>query len=442
MSAKTSGDVLALDHAHVWHPFTQAQTAPEPLVIERAEGSCLYDDQGREWLDLVSSWWVTLHGHAHPAIAQAIAQQAQTLEHVIFAQITHRPAATLAARLAAAAPSGLDRVFFSDNGSTAIEVALKAALQMRRNQGDSQRTRFLAFEGGYHGDTVGAMSAGVSSRFFDAWQEMLFPIDILPLPTTWIDDPEVEAKEARALKALDQHLDQHGDHLIAAIIEPLVQGASGMRMHRAGFLRQAAEKLRAAGVLVIFDEVMTGFGRTGSLFAAHEVGFTPDFMCLSKGLTGGFLPMSITLTSNAVYQAFLDPSIERAFLHGHSYTANPLGCAAALAALDLTLSAQCTAQRQAINAHHRAALAELAELPMVQETRVQGTIGALTVRLPNSSEGYGSAIGPALTRSFHADRLLLRPLGNVVYMLPPYCTNQEQLTRGWQGIRRALLGLA
>lgn len=431
-------DVLALDRAHVWHPFTQAQTAPEPLVMTRGEGTRLYDDQGREWLDLISSWWVTLHGHAHPGIAQAIAEQAQTLEHVIFAQITHSPAARLAARLAAAAPEGLQRVFFSDNGSTAIEVALKAALQMRRNQGNQKRSRFLAFEGGYHGDTVGAMSAGVSSRFFDAWQEMLFPIDVLPLPTTWIDDPEVEEKEALALAALDRHLDQHGDALVAAIIEPLVQGASGMRMHRPGFLRQAAEKLRAAGVLVIFDEVMTGFGRTGSLFAAHEVGFTPDFMCLSKGLTGGFLPMSVTLTREEVYQAFLDPSIERAFLHGHSYTANPLGCAAALAALDLTESAACLAQRRAIETQHRAALSDLAALPMVHEPRVQGTIAALTVRLPGSGEGYGSAVGPRLTASFRQSGLLLRPLGNVVYMLPPYCTSQEELAKGWDGVAKAL----
>lgn len=436
-------DVIALDRAHVWHPFTQAMTAPDPLVIERGEGVSLFDAQGNEWLDLVSSWWVNLHGHGHPAIAAAIAEQAKTLEHVIFAQITHRPAAELSAKLVAALPDGLERVFFSDNGSTAIEVALKAALQMRRNQGQDQRTRFLAFEGGYHGDTVGAMSTGVSSGFFNAWKEMLFPVDVLGLPTTWIGDEAQQAKEEAALAALDRHLDAYAGQTIAAIIEPLVQGASGMRMHSARFLKAAAERIRAAGVLVIFDEVMTGFGRTGALFACQEVGFTPDFICLSKGLTGGFLPMALTITTAEIYQAFLDPSIEKAFLHGHSYTANPLGCAAALASLEITLSESCHAQRQAIEAGHRAALADLASLPMVAETRVQGTIGALTIRQgeQGNGEGYGSPLGPQLSASFRAAGLLLRPLGNVVYLLPPYCITPAQLARGWDGVRAALLAL-
>ncbi|GAB3439773.1 adenosylmethionine--8-amino-7-oxononanoate transaminase [Insolitispirillum peregrinum] len=444
MSRLSPAEIIALDRAHVWHPFTQAQTAPDPVVIERGAGVSLFEPDGREWLDLVSSWWVNLHGHGHTGIAEAIAAQARTLEHVIFAQITHRPAAELSARLAAALPAGLERVFFSDNGSTAIEVAMKAALQLHRNQGQNQRQRFLAFDGGYHGDTVGAMSAGVSSGFFNAWTEMLFPVDVLDLPTTWIGDDAVEAKEAAALAALDQHLAACGDQIVAAIIEPLVQGASGMRMHRAGFLKQAAERLRAAGVLVIFDEVMTGFGRTGAVFACQQVGFSPDFLCLSKGLTGGFLPMALTITTPAVYEAFLDPSVEKAFLHGHSYTANPLGCAAALASLDLTLSADCAAQRQRIERHHRAALAELADLPMVCQPRVQGTIAALTIRMPdgpNGKGGYASPLGAQLTASFRQNGLLLRPLGNVVYMLPPYCISDEQLERGWQGIRRALLAL-
>lgn len=433
-----SDDLLALDAAHVWHPFTQAHTAPAPLPIREGRGGVLVDHEGREWLDLISSWWVNLHGHAHPALAAALAEQAARLEHVIFAGFTHEPAVRLAARLAALAPDPLSRVFYSDNGSTAIEVALKAALQLFSNRGEHHRARLLAFEGGYHGDTVGAMSAGASSGFFDAWKRLLFPVDVLPVPTTWDGDPAVEEKEAAALAALDRYLEAHGAETAAALIEPLVQGAGGMRMHRPQFLRGLAERLKAAGVLLIFDEVMTGFGRTGSLFACHKAGVAPDFLCLSKGLTGGFLPLSVTITSEAVYQGFLDETVEKAFLHGHSYTANPLGCAVALASLDLTLSEACTTRRAEIEALHRAELAALADHPLVTEPRICGTIAALTLKAPAGDRGYASSLGPRLRESFAADRLLIRPLGNVVYLLPPYCLSDEEVRRGWRGIGRAL----
>ncbi len=432
----TPEELLRLDRRHVWHPFTQAATAPEPPLIVEGRGTELIAADGSVLLDMISSWWVTLHGHAHPAIAKAVADQAARLEQVIFAGFTHAPAARLSARIAGLLPDPLNRVFFSDNGSTAVEVALKAALQSRRNQGDTARTRFLAFDGGYHGDTVGAMSAGVSSHFFDAWRELLFPMDILPVPTTWIGDAEVEAKEAAALDALDRHLDAHGAQTVAAIIEPLVQGASGMRMHRPQWLRAVVERLKAAGVLVIFDEVMTGFGRTGEIFASLEVGIAPDFVCLSKGLTGGFLPMSLTVTTDAVHDAFLGEGFDKAFLHGHSFTANPLGCAAALASLDLLEAPECTARRAGIEAHHRAALAALADHPRVVRPRVQGTVAAFDVEAGDS--GYASSVGPRLRESFTRDGLLLRPLGNVVYLLPPYCVSDAQLDRATAGIRRAL----
>ncbi|MCA1940999.1 MAG: adenosylmethionine--8-amino-7-oxononanoate transaminase [Caenispirillum bisanense] len=438
----TRDELLRLDRAHVWHPFTQAQTAPEPLPVVSAHGAVLVEDGGREILDLISSWWVNLHGHAHPAIADAIADQARRLEQVIFAGFTHEPAVRLSARLAQILPGGLDKVFFSDNGSTAVEVALKAALQVFRNRGETGRTRFLAFDGGYHGDTVGAMSAGVSSKFFEAWQEMLFPVDILPVPATWMGDADVEAREAEALAALERHLDAHGRHIAAAIIEPLVQGASGMRMHRPEFLRAVTERLRAHGVLVIFDEVMTGFGRTGALFACLGAGVAPDFICLSKGLTAGFLPMSLTVTTTVLHDAFLGDSLDRAFLHGHSFTANPLGCAAALASLDLLLADDCTQARTRIEAFHRAALADLAGHPLVARPRVQGTIAAFDVPVAAGEGGYASAVGPRLKESFARDGLLIRPLGNVVYLLPPYCVTDAQLTRAWEGISRALSSLS
>ncbi|MFA7429171.1 MAG: adenosylmethionine--8-amino-7-oxononanoate transaminase [Rhodospirillaceae bacterium] len=432
----TPDDLLRLDRRHVWHPFTQAATAPEPPLVVSGQGTELVAADGSVILDLISSWWVTLHGHAHPAVVQAVAEQAAKLEQVIFAGFTHEPAARLAARICGLLPDPLNRVFFSDNGSTAVEVALKAALQCHRNQGDTARTRYLAFDGGYHGDTVGAMSAGVSSHYFDAWREMLFPVDILPVPATWLDDPDVEAKEAAALEALDSHLAAHGGHTVAAIIEPLVQGAIGMHMHSPQWLRAVVERLKAAGVLVIFDEVMTGFGRTGSLFACLEVGATPDFVCLSKGLTGGFLPMSLTVTTDAVHDAFLGDGVDKAFLHGHSFTANPLGCAAALASLDLLDTPACAARRAGIEAHHRAALAELAAHPRVARPRVRGTVAAFDVEAGDS--GYASAVAPRLRESFSRDGLLLRPLGNVVYLLPPYCVTDAELDRATVGIRRAL----
>jgi len=421
-----------LDRTLVWHPFTQALTAPPPIPIRSARGAVLTDVQGREILDLVSSWWVTLHGHGHPAIARAIGDQALRLEQVIFAGFTHEPAVELCRRLTALLPPGLRRCFFSDNGSTAVEVALKMALQARGNRGEA-RDRFLAFDGGYHGDTVGAMSVGVSSRFFEAWRALMFPVDVLPVADTWLDDGDVEAKEAEALAALDRHLERHGAATAAAVIEPLVQGASGMRMHRPEFLRGVVERLRSFGILVILDEVMTGFGRLGPLFGCLGAGVEPDFICLSKGLTGGALPMSLTITTEAVHDAFLDPSTDRAFLHGHSFTANPLGCAAALASLDLLLDPACLAARAEIERRHRTDLARIVTAsPHAARLRVQGTIAAFDV-VPDVP-----GLNARMKRFFLERGLLLRPLGPTLYLLPPYCVTGEQLDRAYSGIEAGL----
>lgn len=421
-----------LDRTLVWHPFTQAFTAPPPIPIRSARGAVLTDVEGREILDLVSSWWVTLHGHGHPALARAIGEQALRLEQVIFAGFTHEPAVELCRRLTALLPPGLRRCFFSDNGSTAVEVALKMALQARGNRGEA-RDRFLAFDGGYHGDTVGAMSVGVSSRFFEAWRALLFPVDVLPVADTWLDDGDVEAKEAEALAALDRHLERHGAATAAAVIEPLVQGASGMRMHRPEFLRGVVERLRSCGILVILDEVMTGFGRLGPLFGCLGAGVEPDFICLSKGLTGGALPMSLTITTEAVHDAFLDPSTDRAFLHGHSFTANPLGCAAALASLDLLLDPACLEARAEIERRHRADLARIVKAsPRAARLRVQGTIAAFDV-VPD-----GPGLNARMKRFFLERGLLLRPLGPTLYLLPPYCVTGEQLDRAYAGIEAGL----
>lgn len=435
-----SDAIRALDARHVWHPFTQAATVAPPILAVSAQGGLIRGADGRDYLDLISSWWVTLHGHAHPAIARAVAAQAASLEQVIFADFMHEPAARLAARVAGLLPGDLDRVFFSDDGSTAIEVALKMALQSWRNRGEP-RTRFVAFEGGYHGDTVGAMSAGRSSGYFAAWEGMLFPVDTVPFPATWDNDPDVEASEAMALAALDGRLDPGaGGPVAAVIIEPLVQGAGGMRMCRPVFLRAMAERVQAAGALLILDEVMTGFGRTGAPFACLKAAITPDLVCLSKGLTGGFLPMAMTVAREPMYQSFLGPEIGTAFLHGHSYTANPLGCAAGLASLDLLLGEACQGRLSAIEAIHRARLDTLARRAEVGRTRLCGTIAAFD--LIGRDDGYGGPVGRRIKALGLERGLLLRPLGNVLYLLPPYCLTDEQVHRAWDGIEAILDTLA
>ncbi len=428
----TPDALLALDRRHIWHPFTQAQTAPPPLPVTNARGAVLTLADGREVIDLISSWWVTLHGHAEPAISRAIAEQAAKLEQVIFADFTHEPAIRLAARLTGLLPEGLTRVFYSDDGSTAVEVALKIAWQSWRNRGQPQRTHFLAFEGGYHGDTLGAMSAGQGSGFYQPFRELLYPVTLLPFPETWIGDPEAETKETASLAALDRWLEEHGAETAALILEPLVQGAGGMRMCRPEFLRALAQRLNSAGTLLIFDEVMTGFGRTGTLFACQRAGVTPDIICLSKGLTGGFLPLSATVCREGIYETFLAGSFDRAFAHGHSFTANPLGCAAALASMDLLNTPECAARRAAIEAHHQAWLTSLSGHPRLTRPRGFGTIAA--VDLAGGETGYTATVAPLLKRAFLERGLLIRPLGPVIYLLPPYCVSPEQLTLAYRAI--------
>jgi adenosylmethionine-8-amino-7-oxononanoate aminotransferase len=432
---------LRLDRHHIWHPFTGSGGPSAPLLIASGQGAVLRTNDGREIIDGISSWWVNLFGHAHPQIASAVARQAQLLEQVIFAGFTHEPAIQLAERLAALLPEDLNRVFFSDNGSTSVEVALKLAWQYWQNVGQSRRQRIMAFEGGYHGDTLGAMSAGVSSGFFDAWQRQLLPCEVMPYPATWQGDCEVDTREAAALAAIDGFLEQQGDEVAAMILEPLVQGASGMRIARATFVAAVVQRLRDHGVLVIFDEVMTGFGRTGSRFALEQVGVAPDMICLSKGLTGGFLPMSVTVVKDRIFESFQGGPSAAMFCHGHSYTANPLGCAAALASLDLLGQPETSIAWQQIESAHRAGLQAIQSEVAGVRCRVLGTIAA--VELPASDPGYQSATGRRIAAWFRQrhqqpQSVLVRPLGNVVYLLPPYCIDDQQLEFAWQEILRAV----
>lgn len=424
------------DRRHIWHPFTQAKTAPEPVVVAEARGARIVDAEGKEYLDLVASWWVNLHGHGHPRIARAIAEQAAKLEHVMFAGFTHGPAVELAERLVALLPAPLSRVFYSDNGATAVEIALKIAYQYWRNQGARGRKRFIAFEGGYHGDTVGAMSLGKGCGFYGPFEELMIPVDLVPFPATFEGDLEVEAREAAALAALDRLLEANPEGYAAAIVEPLVQGAAGMRLCRTEFLKAVAARLRRAGVLFIFDEVMTGFGRTGAMFACEKAGVTPDIICLAKGLTGGFLPLAATVCREEIYAAFLGESWESAFIHGHSYTANPLGCAAALASLDLFEEESSLQRVAAMERLYRGRFQGLSARADVERPRILGSIAAFEVKAEES--GYGAAVGARLKAMFMEEGLLLRPLGNVLYLIPPYCIADDDLHRAFDVIDGAL----
>ncbi len=419
----------------VWHPYTQMKTAPVPLKVRKGQGAVLELEDGRQILDCISSWWVTIHGHAHPVLAEALYRQAQQLEHVIFAGFTHEPAEQLAAQLLSQLPEALTRVFFSDNGSTAVEVALKMACQYWHNQGQPQRTRFIGFTGGYHGDTLGAMSVGGSSPFWQPFQPLMFQLEEVPFPETFEGDAEVEAKEAHSLDQLAQLL-QTPERYAGIFIEPLVQGAAGMRLCRPQFLQALQALARRAGVLLIYDEVMTGFGRTGDWFACGKSQTVPDLLCLSKGLSGGCLPLAVTLCSEAIYQAFYSDDVQKTFFHGHSYTGNPLACAVALASFELL--AQNPEPFQTMELQHRRYWAQwLDGHPRLERVRFCGTIAAMEITTDQRSD-YFNALGPLLRNRFLAAGFLLRPLGNTLYLMPPYCMTASQLDSTYQAIRGVL----
>jgi len=418
-------DWLALDHAHVWHPYTQHGISPTFTPVLRGEGATLHLADGGTLLDAISSWWVNVHGHAHPAVAAAIAEQAATLEQVIFAGFTHEPAARLAAELVEVLPAGLTRIFYSDDGSTAVEAAVKMALQLWQHRGE-RRPLIAALENAYHGDTFGAMSASAPSVFTAPFDGHLFEVARLPDPS-----------EGDTLAALDALLEERRGELAAVIVEPLLLAAGGMRVWSEEVLGGLRERTSAAGVLLIADEVAVGFGRTGPLFACERAGISPDMMCMSKGLTGGFLPMGVTAVTDEVFQAFVSTDRRRTFFHGHSYTANPIACAAARASLRL-MDDDCARRRAAIEEAHRTALARIATHPRVRDPRLIGTVAAFDL---DAGAGYLSPIGRDLAEFAAQHGVLLRPLGNVVYVMPPYCITPDELAAVYGVIDRFLEGL-
>ncbi|MCU1335214.1 MAG: adenosylmethionine-8-amino-7-oxononanoate aminotransferase [Bryobacterales bacterium] len=392
------------DRAVLWHPYTQMLTAPLPIPIVRAEGVWLYTEDGRRILDGISSWWVNIHGHSHPKLNAALAAQARELEHVVFAGCTHRPAVELAERLLEILPQGLARVFYSDNGSTAVEVALKLAIQYWRNLGEPNRRAFITLNNAYHGDTVGAMSASEDSVFTRAFSTLMFRVD-----------------RVRTLLDMEERLNNAAGSVAAVLIEPMLQGAGGMIVWPAEFVAGVRRLCDRYNTLLIADEVLTGFGRTGRMFACEHAAITPDIICLSKALTAGYLPLGVTATTSAVYDAFSSDDRAKTFFHGHSYTANPLACAVGVASLDLFRGGNVLANVARLEQQLRDGFEPLRALG---DVRVIGGVAAL--ELVSDKPGYLDQIGPRLAAAFLERGLLLRPLGNVVYFMPPYCITESE----------------
>jgi len=396
----------------IWHPFTQHGLGEPIPLVARSEGAALYTADGQRVIDAISSWWVTTHGHCHPRIMAAIAEQAKKLDQIIFAGWTHQPAEEVARGLLEIMPHELTRVFFSDSGSTSVEVALKMALGFWRNRGED-RHRILVLEHGYHGDTIGGMSVGERGVFNQAYAPLLFDVGTIPFPGT-NPQPSYDALEAECAAGA-----------AAFILEPLVLGAGGMLMYSPAALAEFAAICRRHDVLFIADEVMTGWGRTGTLLACEQARVVPDILCLSKGLTGGAVPLAVTLASEAIYQAHLSDDRAKMFFHSSSYTANPLACAAAVANLAIWREEPVLGRIAQLAERQAERLASIAANPAVETARQLGTITALEIRAPES--GYLSSLGPSLLAFFRERGVLLRPLGNTVYVMPPYCIDEVDL---------------
>jgi len=424
----------ARDLAVLWHPCTQMREHPEtlPLLpISHGRGAWLYGMDGNRYLDAVSSWWTNLFGHGEPRIAAAIAEQAQRLEHVMFAGFSHQPAVQLAERLLALAPPGLARVFLADNGSAAVEVALKMSFHSFFNRGDTHRRKFIALHNGYHGETLGALAVGDLPLYRRIYAPLLIEPLFAPSPDAWLAEPGESAyhRAVRAADALAAMLAEHGATVCALILEPLVQCAGGMRMYHPEYLRRARTLCDQHGIHLIADEIAVGFGRTGTLFACEQAAITPDFLCLSKGLTGGFLPLSAVLTSAAVYEAFLDDSRDRAFLHSHSYTGNPIACAAALATLAIFHQEPVLERNRATAAAMARLAAPIGDHPNVAEVRQTGMILAFELCQSHSREALPTTqrTGLCAYRAALQRGVVLRPLGDVLYWMPPYCITDDDL---------------
>jgi len=408
-----------IDKNHIWHPYTQAKDAPENVVIVKGEGAYLYAENGKKYLDATASWWTNTHGHAHPYLAKKMYEQAISLEHVIFAGYTHPSALELVAKLKPLLPSSQSRFFFSDNGSTAVEVALKMAFQYWQNKGE-ERKLILAFDDAYHGDTFGSMAVSARGLFTDPFKPFLFDVLFIPTP-----------QSAEDLKHIEQLILPHLAQIAAFIYEPLVQGAGGMKIYDAALLNELLIQFSESNILLIADEVMTGFGRTGKLFASDYMDKKPDIICFSKGLTAGMLPMSLTSSTEHIYDAFFSDDKTKTFFHGHSFTANPMGCAAALASLALFEMENTLEKIHQIQQAHFSFKTKLEKNIAVKDVEVLGTI--LRFELKTTAQtGYLNDVKTLMIPYFQERGIMIRPLGNIIYFLPPYCISKEDLAYLYQ----------
>ena len=428
-------DLLQKDLTYNWHPYTQMsiQQVNPPLLIEKARGIKLYDASGQWYYDTISSWWCNIHGHLHPKIVNAIKQQLNTLDHTLFAGITHKTAIDLSERLVQLAPDGLQRVFYSDNGSTAVEVALKMSLQYWRNSGQPEKSKFVSFDRAYHGDTAGCMSVSGESAFTSAFTPLMFTGYKVPSPYCYRCPMGQKKNECatECVSLLEDVLREHADAIAAVILEPLILCAGGMLIYPAAYLTEAARLSKKYNVHLILDEVAVGFGRTGTMFACEQAGVCPDFLCLSKGLTSGMLPLAATLTTQDIFNAFLGPSgSEKTFYHGHTFTANPIGCSAALASLNIFAEEGTLSHVQDISQELRKGIDMFKDHPLIGDIRTIGTVAALElVKNKKTKEplpGHDNVIRKIYSRGLE-NNVMLRPMGNVIYLFLPLITTLEEL---------------
>ena len=414
------------DSQYLWHPYTQHKTAPAPIAITRGEGALLWDEDGKQYIDAIASWWVNPYGHSNKYIADAIYKQLTTLEHVLFGGFTHEPAVVLAERLREILPQNQKKLFFSDNGSTAVEIAIKVALQYYYNQGE-KRAKIIAFENAFHGDTFAAMAASGISFFTEAFKGSMIEVARIPVP--------VKGKEQESVEAI-KRLAETGEYA-AFIFEPLVQGAAGMVMYEPQELDKLMAICKAHGIFTIADEVMTGFGKTGRNFACDYLQQQPDMMCLSKALTGGTIPMAIPTFTQELFDGFYDEDVNKALFHGHTFTANPTGCAAALAGLDLLLSHEMQENIQRIHHQHLEFKNRIESHERVKEVRVLGVILALEIKREGNEDYYGG-FRNRLYELFMGKGVILRPVGNIVYILPPYIISNDLLRNIYDTVEEAI----
>ncbi len=407
--------IVQKDKEFIWHPFTHQLNAKLPINIIKGDGVYLIDENNTKYIDAISSWWVNIHGHCNSYISAKVNEQLNTLEHSIFSDFTHPFAVNLAERLLKLLPSNQKKIFYSDNGSTAVEVAIKMTLQFWHNQTIDKKL-FIALENAYHGDTFGGMSVGARNVFNHAFENLLFNVAHVPLPTEQnIDD---------ILQTLQNWFNYH--QVAGFIFEPLVQGAAGMLMYEAEFLDKLIKLCKANNVITIADEVMTGFGRTGTNFATNQLTQQPDIICLSKGLTGGYMPLGVTSCAENVYKAYLTTDKTKTFFHGHSYTANPLACSAALASLDLLEKSECSQQLKMIEHMHSEFCLQLNQNSKIRTIRYKGTILALELNTKEDTH-YLNSIAEHISTWFLNKGIIVRPLGNILYLIPPYCISKDEL---------------